>query len=664
MMEAKTARASCARHWTLYLVLAALSAFAVLGCAAPLSSGRVASKPPNGSGRLRAGASVVDITPPAGLSLFGHGPEGRVSLGHRGRLRCRTLFVSDAENESIAWVVCDLAAPSGLLHRRIAERTLSAIGLGADRLILSATHTHGGPAHYFGNQSYSGPLSTQHPGFDEHVLDWLAKRIADGVVKARALAAEEGRVELAWNRGTLPLYSTRNRSLGPHCANGHQMPGQTTTCGTPAENPYAEVDKRISVLRVDRVQGTERKTLAVFAVLAMHPTTIPNTNEVYHADVFGVAARLAETRLGAESVVAIANGIEGDVSPSLRWQNWQEADRIGRVVADKLINIQRSAAPSAEFRVNRAYWEVTLPGQAVRPGGPFLCKTGELGNPVAGGAEDGRTRFWAVAVAREGATKPDRRGCHRPRRSWTAPLTKGPWAFPTVVPLLAARLGTRTLVTLPGEMTTTPGLALRRRIENESKTEVVVVGLSNEYLQYLTSETEFNAQHYEGASVIWGPHSAEFFEERASELVKALYGQTTLPRLNVVNELKFSPEPRVCRLKQEGPPTSRKLLREPFGLDAGGLVYAIDWSSNGVEQPADAGALVHLEKRESGGWVRARDRDGAYLDDTGTLVWVKKRRAFKNRWRAVWQVEPGTRGRYRFVVGQSPALVSREVEVR
>src|SRR5262245_46794597 len=103
--------------------LATLAGAVVLACSPSLlREPALPSASPTPQPYLRAGVAEVDITPPEGLSLFGHGPEGRVSRGHRGRLRCRTLFALDARGESVAWSVCDLAAPSGLLHRRIGDR--------------------------------------------------------------------------------------------------------------------------------------------------------------------------------------------------------------------------------------------------------------------------------------------------------------------------------------------------------------------------------------------------------------------------------------------------------------------------------------------------------------------------------------------------------------
>src|SRR6185369_7890110 len=52
---------------------------------------------------LEAAAVKVDITPPVGLSLAGHGLEGRIGVGLLTHLYCRG-FVFSARGEALAWL--------------------------------------------------------------------------------------------------------------------------------------------------------------------------------------------------------------------------------------------------------------------------------------------------------------------------------------------------------------------------------------------------------------------------------------------------------------------------------------------------------------------------------------------------------------------------------
>ena len=53
------------------------------------------------------------------------------------------------------------------------------------RIMITATDTHAGPAHYFESEAYGGFWgSSQSPGFDEAMLEMLASRIAEGIERA------------------------------------------------------------------------------------------------------------------------------------------------------------------------------------------------------------------------------------------------------------------------------------------------------------------------------------------------------------------------------------------------------------------------------------------------------------------------------------------------
>jgi neutral ceramidase len=392
------------------LTLLALAALAALlhGCyptyvTAPVSA-RVELE-----GRLMAGVAETDITPPPGLALFGHGPEGRVATGFLTRLRCQA-FVLGRDVDALALVTCDLGAPSIELQRAVATRVRArGVPIGAERILLMATHTHAGPAHYFGAANYSGPFGARLTGYDEDLVEWLAERIAETIGNAYGRLApacagwgvhsENGTdEEKEADRARIKLLGlTRNRSYAAFSANlqarvdlnvcgelgGHAMTDPFAELTTPtaldvprrrAPSDYA-VDRTLSVLRIDDCSDSP-VPLGVLAVYGMHPTAIANTNDLYHGDVFGFATRALRDLLeekcpaGAKCprpIVGIANGIEGDVSPAWGYQGLREARRIGGVLAHLVGELQGrdSTRPRADFAVRAAYRELVLPCAAV-----------------------------------------------------------------------------------------------------------------------------------------------------------------------------------------------------------------------------------------------------------------------------------------------------------
>ena len=180
----------------------------------PVSPTPVIPGPSPTPGGLKAGFGRADITPPPGVGLAGNGPEGRTSTGWRHRLYARALVLEDARGERIALVVTDLTHVSTNLHRLAAERLVGETGIGADRLIISATHTHSGPGHFYAERQYNDN-GARLPGYDPSVADFLVS----GIVHAVRQAYDSLRpAKAAWGFQKVGGF-TRNRSQRAYCSN-------------------------------------------------------------------------------------------------------------------------------------------------------------------------------------------------------------------------------------------------------------------------------------------------------------------------------------------------------------------------------------------------------------------------------------------------------------
>src|SRR5215207_5024023 len=94
---------------------------------------------------LRIGASAIDITPPVGTALDGYGGRTDVSLGVHDPLYARALYLDD-EGTQVALVVCDLIGIGSFLAQRARELIAERPGIPPPNVMISATHTHAGPA--------------------------------------------------------------------------------------------------------------------------------------------------------------------------------------------------------------------------------------------------------------------------------------------------------------------------------------------------------------------------------------------------------------------------------------------------------------------------------------------------------------------------------------
>ncbi len=609
---------------------------------------------------FRVGVATVDITPPPGLSLFGHGPEGRISVGWRTRLECQ-VFVITQGSEVVALVPCDLAAVSMLLQRTVAAKLAEdRVPIGANRLLLMATHTHAGPAHYFGSGSYSGAFSSRAHGYDAEVKEWLAHRIAAAIGDAWRARAP---AKITWHRSCVNGL-TRNRSFDAFLANENLSdrlaqvqdvglrtavevePGRSAAepapasavpenAGLPAEgevtaaapdagtqpgadtdsgavvpdagappdggagasgsgaadsararamacmtadpeHPGDAVDPTLTVFDFHTEQG---ERLGVFAVFGMHQTAAPNTSDVYHGDVFGYARRAVAERLesGGDTgrstapVIGIANGIEGDVSPAWREQSHWEARRIGfslaAEIASELAGAPEGAVEGERLRV--AYRELELPNRRAGEEGR-LCRRPELGAAAAGGAEDGPTAFRIISAFNEGATAESRCsteqacGCHGRKLTLVPPGGRADASgadFPARVPISIFRLGGLVVASVPAEMTTVAGDRALRAVRDELLDDgpgvdhVALTGLTNAYLQYVTTEEEYELQQYEGASTLYGRWSSRFFSNQLACLARYVRAEghpapcfSDQPRVDAVTQIRYGGSPEVSRM--------------------------------------------------------------------------------------------------------------------
>ncbi len=492
------------------------------------------------SDALRVGAAEADITPIPGYPMGGHGPAGTIGRGVWTRLKARATYVEDASGGAVAFVACDLwAVPAGLTDAVVekVQRDPAGRALSRNRIVLAATHTHQSPGNYSSSDAYN-LFASRIPGFDPELFDFLAVRIASAIVAA----AREAVPAQAFFGESTATNLARNRSLGPY-----RLDPEAANASLDPERAAREaVDPRVRVFAFRAVQAP-RDWIAVQVFVAVHNTAMDHGTQVYQGDLFGASARLLAWRLAADAardhasrrpVVSIFNGAEGDVRPDTGARDRLETLRLASsLTAAAQRALDTSAAVDGRWR--QAMRRLDLPNQCSEDADAnALCPaaTAAMGMATPGGASDGPTLFreliWVDGV--HGALRRSRQGPKQPAidigdalalsstpvdHFWNLDLTsliaRKVAAPPTVMPLGFFRFGPLGFVTLPVEATTTMG----RRIETavaerlEPQGPVIVIGLANEYLSYVATPEEYEAQHYEGASTLYGPASGPLMQK-------------------------------------------------------------------------------------------------------------------------------------------------------
>jgi neutral ceramidase len=291
---------------------------------------------------------------------------------------------------------------------------------------------------------------------------------------------------------------------------------------------------------------------------------------------------------------------------------------------------------------------VCLCGQSVDGG--HIASSPEIGIPFLTGSEEERGPLYDVThVPLEGQRSPLALNAEQGHKIG---IPEGD--VPHAVPLTALRVGSRMIVSVPGEATEEVGrrmrAAVRSAVASQGIRRVVVSGLANEYLQYITTPEEYDQQHYEGGSTIYGRLSAPFFTQQLSDLARRLVLGLPAPR-----PYPYDPTNGV---RPNGPPygsgaASGHIVGQP-GPRYQRLQHAhLAWQGGrfGLDRPVDR-AFVRIQRRSRRGW-----RD--VTTDLGLqIVW---RVDDHGRYDAVWEIPLTARpGLYRLVVdGKRYSLTSR-----
>lgn len=571
-------------------VLSTLAALAP-ACAKPfLVEGDLSPPPrPGGSAGLRAGFGRADITPPPGVGLAGNGPEGRRATGYRLRLYARALVLEDPGGNRIALVVADLGLGSALLHRRVAALTAAADSIGIDRLVLTVTHIHSGPGHYF-EAAALNEQSSSVVGYDPVLLDSLARRIAAAVHAAKLDLRE---AKAAWGSRRLWGFS-RIRSLP---AQLRDLPLPTPPADAPpALDPaYRLIDPTFTMLRIDQRDsaGGSFRPAGAFSVFAIHGTGNAPAGELLDPDIGGIVERKLERHIDPSGAFVprafhlFAPGSEGDVSPAWSpdsrcgvpvvapwpmldgpftrplWQWKPDAPRnqasciqaarrsielLGNALGDSAIALFESLAGGldSQLELARAFTTLALREDAESLG---ICPVPAGGMALLAGADDaaGRLRGWRMLGLlslgmEQGAARKKPAGCqgakHQVLDLFFGSLPNkllGTKILPSFAQVTVLRIGNRLIGTVPGEVTTVAGRRMQAAMLAGASgigvpvDSALVMGLSNGHVMYVATAEEYGAQYYEGASTIYGPGEAAMFARALGGLAGMLSSGDTLP---------------------------------------------------------------------------------------------------------------------------------------
>lgn len=235
------------------------------------------------------------------------------------------------------------------------------------------------------------------------------------------------------------------------------------------------LDHELAVLTVRRPAGN---VVAVVWNFGIHGTMLGPRNLELSGDVVGVASQIVEKQLGAPALFVA--GALGDVSPAQHGP--AVLDSVATTLAGAVVEGWRRASPLAHTTLLTRTTAVALPT-------PRLSLRNCLGRWVP--------------------------------RGLTLPLGS---MFPSTTTLTAVALGDLAWVVVPGELQTALGTHLKaegRHIFGD----VFIAGVSNDYLGYLVTPTEYERPAYITCASVYAAATGQALTERAVDLLYELRGR-------------------------------------------------------------------------------------------------------------------------------------------
>ena len=422
-------------------------------------------------GTLTAGVARANITPPVGSNTWGKPAEGIA-----GELFAKALVLSDGLTKAVL-VTMDLIHMRGKVltetRRRIEEMT----GIPGRSVMLAASHTHCTPDT---SQYRPGRDSVRIP--DPAYLDQLALKIAGAVAEADSRLVE---VKIGVGEGHAPFNINRwvPTPDGPRGARW-------------APNPDGPIDETLSVLRIDRTDGTPLAAVVNYAAHA----SVMSWGKYFCADYPGFLQEALEKVYDGEMTAMFVNGASGDLkikllekaedgSDKFAYGGVEDARRWGRTIAGVALSVLEQIETSEQnLQIGVSSSKVALP---ICP----LPSADEVAGQLEAGRAAGENTEW---------------------EEWVLPLLRDGTAPTTVVgEVQLLRLGDEiALVAVPGELYVEIGLRMKRELPFK---HLFIAGYANHYLGYLPSASSCRQ---DGARSREGCHRVFLYPARFSEGVE------------------------------------------------------------------------------------------------------------------------------------------------
>lgn len=519
---------------------------------------------------FEAGFHAIDITPSPLTSMAGFGNDiGKMSRGHLGKLYIKTTYIKDRQGNYLLFVASDLwAFPQGLGDKTLEllkKRNKIPIKIARENVIFSATHTHTSHGNYATAFGYNFGSSTV-KGFNSETFDMLAlylcQSIEGAINNTQAAKIEYGTANvygLSRNRSLLPFLNNEPKDIA-HFTNLAQQVDLSSfvnnqpECLADREAFFYAIDPTLTTIIISNLDNG--LPISIINNFSLHPIAMGSNSPLNSADVFGRAAQvienhlIASTNMDLHNIVSFCNGSEGDLSPNWHKQGIVETKKLGEKLGVEVIKIidgetsQIDGPLSAKLdfgQIDKVMVSDSFEYDLCLEDTPRVTSNDPYpGKSIIFGSEDGRVtkdeEFNECTPEEEGNTSIEVGGPHCNKDAIPLAALAVSSAPKKEIPVGMYDIGPLRIITMPGETTVALGQRIKQTARSSSYQHPILISLANEYVSYFTTPKEYELQHYEGASTLYGYATGGYFVDRVQRIKEFM-----IPSNSYSGERKYQP---------------------------------------------------------------------------------------------------------------------------
>lgn len=271
---------------------------------------------------LKAGVSIIDITPPAGIELGGYPHFLRHNEGIHDPLYASCILLDDAKTK-IALVCMDILFFSKKYVSEVRKKVSESIEIKPGNIMISCSHTHSGP--------------------------WASGRL-DLEALEKGLKPDMDYVEELKNKIINLIIEADKNQFQAKVGTGFGICGRECGVGGNRRNPEGPADPEVWTIGV---KDSADKWKAALVKYSLHPTVIHEDSALVTADYPAyIREFLSLSKPGM--TMLFAQGTSGDQSTRYfrEGQSFDEAKRIGHRIGEAADNV----LDLLEFRNDIKLW--------------------------------------------------------------------------------------------------------------------------------------------------------------------------------------------------------------------------------------------------------------------------------------------------------------------